>query len=572
MGRLALAEWRALFTRIPGALALVVALSLFSVSVHAQAHTYALVIGANRGGHGQATLQYARKDAQHFAELLVELGRTPQDRITLLLDPSPAAITQALNQLRAQLSVHAQAGEHAKLLFYYSGHARARALSLGYGEFPLDTLREQLVSLPSTLTVAVLDACQSGAISGIKGAVPAADFSVSTVSDLNNAGVAVMASSTALELSQESPELGASYFTHHLLTGLRGAADRDRDGSVSLDEAYAYAYQNTLSDTLRTRVGSQHATLEMELKGHGAVTLTYTADADAQLRLPEAIEGRVVVQQRARGAVIAELSKPLGSVLTLAVPHGDYEVLVKRGIAVAPQACLLTLARHSVHNLDTRGCPVVVPPPALAAKGGAPRFERWFAEFGLGRRVASSDDAYMTTLYDFRFVEGLSPTLAGDSGGSMTPVVAGGFGFTRHFSLLARTERLATREFERRLEGDRRPASFSYHTWSFALGVRGRLPLRAERLVPFLELDVGLAHARSKYQQKDVATVHESHFGPVLRADLGLTVHMFWRLGLVVSGGYDYAPALRNEFDEVHNDGGFHFALGLRVRGLTEAN
>jgi hypothetical protein len=63
----------------------------------------------------------------------------------------------------------------------------------------------------------VLDACQSGAFSGVKGASAAGDFSISSVRDLHSSGVAVMASSTGSELSQESSELKSSYFTHHLL-------------------------------------------------------------------------------------------------------------------------------------------------------------------------------------------------------------------------------------------------------------------------------------------------------------------------------------------------------------------
>jgi hypothetical protein len=535
----------------------------------AEPHSYALVIGANRGGYGQEELRYARADAQHFAQLLVELGRIPKANVILMLDPMPAQIEQALVALRARLAGHASAGEHSKLLFYYSGHARARALSLATGELPLDALRQSLVSLPSTLTVAVLDACQSGAISGVKGAVPATDFSVSSVSDLTNAGVAVMASSTAAELSQESPELAASYFTHHLLTGLRGAADRDRDLSVSLDEAYAYAYQNTLSDTLRTRVGSQHATLEIELKGHGGVPLTFTADADAQLVLPEPIEGRVVVQQRGRGAVLAELTKARGAVISLAVPHGQYEVLLRRGIAAAPLSCTLNLARGAQHRLVTAGCDTVELPPLLAAKGGQASFERWFIEIGFARRFAIDDD-YIETLHDFRFDDAGS----GD-GGSYTPTFAGGVGLSRHFSLLARSDRLAKRTFHRSLGGldyDETNVRFAYRTWAVALGVRSRLPLFHERLVPFVECDLGLAIARSEYTSGDDSPHHERYFGPLVRGDVGLTVNLSWRLGLVLSGGYDYAPALANEIKQKHNDGGGHVGAGLRLRGLYKEN
>jgi len=104
-------------------------------------------------------------------------------------------------------------------------------MNLGERELSLSDLRERLLSLPTTLTIVVLDACQSGAFSRTKGAEPAADFSFNSVSRLNTSGVAVMASSSASELSQESDSLRASYFTHHLLVALRGAATETRTAS-----------------------------------------------------------------------------------------------------------------------------------------------------------------------------------------------------------------------------------------------------------------------------------------------------------------------------------------------------
>ena len=41
------------------------------------------------------------------------------------------------------------------------------------------------------------------------------------------------------EPAQEWEALGGGLFTHHLLSGLRGAADRDTDGRVTLFEAYS---------------------------------------------------------------------------------------------------------------------------------------------------------------------------------------------------------------------------------------------------------------------------------------------------------------------------------------------
>ncbi|MDJ0764516.1 MAG: hypothetical protein QNJ97_16180 [Myxococcota bacterium] len=51
------------------------------------------------------------------------------------------------------------------------------------------------------------------------------------------------------------------------MVGLRGAADNNQDGRVTLAEVYQYAYNNTLVDTSGTRVGKQHVTLENQLRG-----------------------------------------------------------------------------------------------------------------------------------------------------------------------------------------------------------------------------------------------------------------------------------------------------------------
>ena len=191
-------------------------------------------------------------------------------------------------------------------------------------------LRVQILGLPSTLTIVVIDACQSGAFSRIKGAEPTTDFSFNSVARLNTAGLAVMASSSATELSQESDQLESSYFTHHLLLALRGAGDANQDGKVSLDEAYRYTYNRTLAGTAATAVGAQHATLETALKGKGDVVLTRPSAASSQLFVPAAVEGRLLIQHRSSGSVLAELDKARGSTVRLAMASGAYTVLLGR--------------------------------------------------------------------------------------------------------------------------------------------------------------------------------------------------------------------------------------------------
>src|SRR5258707_1301216 len=90
-------------------------------------------------------------------------------------------------------------------------------------------------------------------------------------------------------------ELGGYYFPHHLLVGLRGAGDANGDGAVSLDEAYRYAYHQTLLATAETAVGGQHVTFEADLKGHGEVPLSFPRAATQAIILPAVVDGQTLV-------------------------------------------------------------------------------------------------------------------------------------------------------------------------------------------------------------------------------------------------------------------------------------
>ena len=94
--------------------------------------------------------------------------------------------------------------------------------------------------MPATIKLAVIDACKSGAVTR-KGGAPADEFVVDVVNP-KLSGMVLLTSSGADELSQESRALAGSVFTHHLVSGLRGAADEDGDHQVTVTEAYHYAY------------------------------------------------------------------------------------------------------------------------------------------------------------------------------------------------------------------------------------------------------------------------------------------------------------------------------------------
>ncbi|MEM9491445.1 MAG: hypothetical protein AAGC55_20030, partial [Myxococcota bacterium] len=86
-------------------------------------------------------------------------------------------------------------------------------------------------------------------------------------------GMVIITSSAAGEDAQESERLQGGFFTHSFLAGLQGAADASGDRRVTLNEAYRYAYTETLRATSRAPF-LQHPTYSFQLRGRDDLFLT----------------------------------------------------------------------------------------------------------------------------------------------------------------------------------------------------------------------------------------------------------------------------------------------------------
>lgn len=85
-----------------------------------------------------------------------------------------------------------------------------------------------------------------------------------------------MKSSRAGEASHESSRLGGAVFTHYFMTALKGAGDRDRNREVSLDEAYQYAYRQTVQRSAAGPGNVMHPCVNLDIQGAGALVVTQT--------------------------------------------------------------------------------------------------------------------------------------------------------------------------------------------------------------------------------------------------------------------------------------------------------
>jgi hypothetical protein len=301
---------------------------LFSFFVQASSEAavglrrFVLVAGANDGGAERATLRYAVSDARSFARVLEAMGGVDGADIIVLENPSAAAIDGALNMLLVRLSALAQP-TRSEIVFYYSGHADENGLLLGSEHLSYETLRQQLDAMPTDVRIAILDACASGAMTRLKGGQRQAAFLV----DESNAmrGHAILTSSSQDEAAQESDRIGASFFTHYLVSGMRGAADVSGDGRVSLGEAYRFAFDQTLERTTGTLGGAQHPAYDINLSGTGDVILTDLSQTHSSLLLGDQLQGRIFVRNE-RQQLVAELTKVAGRTIELGLEEGAYEI------------------------------------------------------------------------------------------------------------------------------------------------------------------------------------------------------------------------------------------------------
>ncbi len=211
---------------------------------------------------------------------------------------------------------------------YYSGHADESGILLGGARYDYARLRQRIRDVPADVHIAIVDSCASGSFTRMKGGARVPPFLHDSSNQVQ--GFAFLSSSSADEDAQESDKIGASFFTYFFVSGLRGAADRNHDGKITLTEAYQFAYEQTLGRTQNTVHGPQHPAYDMHLSGTGDVVITDLRSTEATLVLPAALRGRITIVDKT-GRVTVELTKQAGEPLSLALPDETYSMHVDNG-------------------------------------------------------------------------------------------------------------------------------------------------------------------------------------------------------------------------------------------------
>ena len=209
-------------------------------------------------------LNYADDDARAVADYFRSIG-VPADHVRLLLDgdATVGAIRRAFGELIRKVK------RASSVVIYFSGHGapapnqasldgdgidkylltwEAEPDNLYGTAFPMDEVAGVFKRLASDRVVFIADTCYSGAAGGktilaksMVGSRATPDYDRFLSRLVEGKGRVILTASGGSEISQELRKLGHGVFTHVLLEALRGLADKNGDGFVTVREVYDYA-------------------------------------------------------------------------------------------------------------------------------------------------------------------------------------------------------------------------------------------------------------------------------------------------------------------------------------------
>jgi len=253
---------------------------------------WAVVIGVgDYENSGVPKLRYTVPDAEAINRALLDAG-FKKENVLLLTDKTERKPTLRNIKWALGTFLGRQAQKDDTVLIFFAGHGAPEIDTRGVEKdgfakylipvdadpddlyssaLPMDELQTIFERIDAQRVVAFLDACYSGGAGGRT--FTSKKTRAGSINDeflerqARSKGRVIITASEPNEVSLELPELGHGIFTYYLVEGLKGAADTNRDGIVSLLELYAYVKEQV---TKKSRLvgGKQNPTMRgPELQG-----------------------------------------------------------------------------------------------------------------------------------------------------------------------------------------------------------------------------------------------------------------------------------------------------------------
>ena len=215
---------------------------------------------------GLAKLTAPGKDAEEFARVLKSPEIAAFDDVHVLVNENATTARELIDEFFARKT------PDDLLVLYFSGHGvrdEFGSLYLAVKNTNRDRLRSTAINSSfvregmdqsrSKRQVLILDCCNSGAFAQGTKAEIGGSVGIASAFEGTGYGRVVLTASDSTQFAWEGDkvigETTNSLFTHFLVKGLEGEADRDGDGAITVDELYDYAYEQIVSCTPKQTPG-----------------------------------------------------------------------------------------------------------------------------------------------------------------------------------------------------------------------------------------------------------------------------------------------------------------------------
>jgi uncharacterized caspase-like protein len=255
---------------------------------------WGFVVGIERYSN-LPSVDFAQKDSSIMKEYFIRVLGIPEENIKYLVD-SQATKSTITGHLRSILPRNVE--KDSNLYFYFAGHGFPEVVEgkivdtylvpydgntqfITESGYKIKELYEDLEKLNIQRSYVFLDACFSGGASRsqkmLAGTRPVL-IDPPTI-PFKTDKVVALSSTKGGQASNSYPERKHGLFTYFLLGGLRGDADRDGDGWVSMEELFEYVREN-VAKISRRKGTEQDPTLNPPLdavRGLGGVKISKAA-------------------------------------------------------------------------------------------------------------------------------------------------------------------------------------------------------------------------------------------------------------------------------------------------------
>lgn len=212
---------------------------------------WAVVVGVARYDH-MPVLKYTDDDAyQIFAFLKSpEGGALPDNQIKVLVDDDATRD----NIIKSMRELFLKADDNDVVMIYFSGHGLPGSfLPFDFDGFNNklyhDDIQKIFKETKAKHKLALADACHAGSMLAMRAPIDKTLQSYYKAFEDSDGGTALLLSSKGDEYSLEDMGLRQGIFSHFLIRGLKGEADKNKNKIVSVQELYDFVNQKVRTYT-----------------------------------------------------------------------------------------------------------------------------------------------------------------------------------------------------------------------------------------------------------------------------------------------------------------------------------